>query len=528
MSYLHNLRFLIGVFSVFLCWNCSNDKEESRLLEVTEKTYSVGAKESLLALQVNSTGEWSLSSKVGWCEVKSQTGFGDTRVEIKIRANVNDKARTGSLLLMGQDLQREIVISQAGLFLNVDTTTIMVGNQGDSSDIAVYSNGNWAVECNSDWLHISPVSGADTGSFRITVDPSNNVRQREVILNVKAGMIVRQVRIRQAPVDGNFHAHGELKLYRAEDEGNPVKLVFMGDGFIDEDMVEGGAYDLAMNEAIEAYLSAEPYKTYRNYFCPYIVYAVSNERGMTTLRSDGGVKVSKNTFFGLNMKENTTLMNANLDLVLSYARKVPGLITTKTSIVVVANDSRYAGTCYHWGNGQTVSLVPMNRDLRPPGGFDHLITHEGAGHGFGRLHDEYTGNGQITGQAISDLGNSHNSGQFLNVTTSTDPATVYWHDFIGRPGYELVGFFEGAATYAKGVWRCEKESCMINNILYFSVACRLSIVKRLKSIAGENFDLGDFIARDIKKAPDPEQLATYQKDYVPYYYPAPTPPILVK
>ena len=169
----------------------------------------------------------------------------------------------------------------------------------------------------------------------------------------------------------------------------------------------------------------------------------------------------------------------------------------------------------------------MNRDLRPPGGFAHLVTHEGSGHGFGRLADEYTGNGQIPQKAIEDLDKSHQQGQFLNVTTTKEATSVYWADFIGRTGYEGVGFYEGAHTYGRGVWRCEERSCMIDNIFYFSVACRLAIVKRLKEIAGEPFELEDFITRDIQKAPTPGQLAG-TRSFVPDYYPSPTPPVFIK
>ena len=249
------------------------------------------------------------------------------------------------------------------------------------------------------------------------------------------------------------------------------------------------------------------------------MFRKEGDKEVYTSEKSTAFKVRKETGY-------STLMNGDLNKIWEYAYKVPGYDGTKSTVVVVSNSTPYAGTCYHWGDGRTVSLIPMNRNPEPPGGFDHLITHESAGHGFGRLADEYTGNGMIPGNKAQELANYQQSGQFWNVTTSQDPAQAYWGAFIGREGYEHVGFYEGAHLYDFGVWRCEQYSCMINNIHYFSVASRMAIVERLKTIAGETFDLEDFISKDKQKAPTTDQLnGSYTMPL--YQYPPATPPIFV-
>ena len=598
---------LVYFVCILLFWYCSDKQDDwTPVLDVEQQEYTVSNDTGTILLNIISNGEWVLSNTLNWCRPDMEKGSGSAQVRVRLSANQDDEIRSGKLILKGQELEREIMISQSALMLDLDSLQLYSGQAGGTFRIKVYSNAVWKVENKVSWFKIDPVSGQDSGYFNITLDanPQEQIRNaafsvragkiekkfvviqegvvlevdsvtlhykriggkyqipihvngewtvtggtvwcqvekqenngsfqvvvlpvsegqnRMTTLTVRCGEVVRNIKVYQ----GIWHNEGEVRLYRDEDLNNPVKLVFMGDGFIEEDLTEGGNYDQAMEEAIEAFLATEPYITYRNYFCPYIVYAYSAERGMSTRGGNDQIKVKKETAFSVDVKEGTTLMNADMDKILSYAKKISGLVTTRTSILVAVNDSRYAGTCYHWGNGQTVSLIPMNRDLRPPGGFAHLVTHEGAGHGFGRLADEYTGNGQITDKAISELENHHNKGQFWNVTASQDPNTVYWRDFIGHEGYEGVGFFEGAYTYGNGVWRCERRNCMIDNIFYFSVACRLAIVKRLKEIAGEIFDLEDFIAKDRQKAPTPEQLAG-DRSFVPAYYPTPTSPIFVK
>ena len=605
---MKRILLILGLFILILLWNCRKEREEP-FLHLQQREYAVSNDTGRISLNIVSNGAWLLSWEEGWCRPEVRRGRGDARVDVIVAANPKGDSRVARMNLTGQGFDYEIVITQSALSLEIDSLSIHCGPSGGEYEIHVFSNTDWKAEHRTDWLTIDPAEGRDSGSFRITVAPCTERKDREGVVTVTAGNLEKKLTLRQEGIlfeadtlalffgleggtqrlavranvaweaegndpwcrvekvkdslqvevpateeprttsvtirsgdweetvtvyQGRWHRDGEMVLFRPEDEGNPVKLVFMGDGFTEDDLAFGGAYDQAMAEAIDAYLSVEPYRTYRRYFCPYIVYALSEERGMSTRGSNNQIKVKKNTAFSVDVKEGTTLMNADLEKVLEYARKVEGLDTRNTSIVVAVNDARYAGTCYHWGNGQTVSLIPMNRDPNPPGGFDHLVVHEGAGHGFGRLADEYTGNGSITVQAIRDLTQSHEQrldphglGEFLNVTALRDPETVYWGDFIGRPGYETVGFFEGAHNFSFGVWRCEERNCMIDNILYFSVACRLSIVKRLKAIAGETFDVDEFIENDVLKAPTPGQLAGTRSYVSSYYYPAPTSPIFV-
>lgn len=416
--------------------------------------------------------------------------------------------------------------------LEVHPSSITMNHREGSTVLSINGNVEWSLQSNRSWCVPEQLSGNGEAMVTILIQENTNDADRNAKLVVTGGNLTREIQVTQSGFPIEYRTDGEVRLYDENDAGNPVKIVFMGDGFTQEDLAKGGAYDQAMEEAIDAFFSTEPYPTYRDYFAPYIVYAESEERGISMFRKEGDKEIytsEKSTAFKVR-KENgySTLMNGDLNKIWEYAHKVPGLEDTKTTIVVVSNSTPYAGTCYHWGDGRTVSLIPMNRDANPPGGFDHLITHESAGHGFGRLDDEYSGYGYGTlpESEAQALANHHKSGQFWNVTAVRDTAEVYWSAFIGREGYEHVGFYEGAHLYDFGVWRCEQYSCMINNIHYFSVASRMAIVERLKTIAGETFDLEDFISKDKQKAPTTDQLnGSYTMPL--YQYPPATPPIFV-
>lgn len=522
------LLFIYAI-SLAMCWCCSDDKKEEPVppvLEVSQESFRVSNDSVSILLEITSNGDWVLTGDDDWYKFSSASGTGDAVVNIAVRSNLGSMLRKGYLFVRGQGIEKKIVLTQAALSLEIKDAEYTAKSAGEEFEVKVFCNGHWMVGNDSAWIHVNPVSGNDTGSFRVRLDP-NGLVNRTAKIYVKAGTIARYINIKQEGEQGGWHAEGEVRLYRQEDAGNPVKMAFMGDGFVEEELVIGGAYDQVMEEAIEAYFAVEPYKTYRNYFCPYIVYAYSEEKGASTRGTNGNIEKRKKTAFSVDIKSGETLMNGNMDKILRYARKVEGMKTEEAAIVVISSDSRYAGTCYQWENGQTVALLPMNRDSRPPGGLQHLVAHEAGGHGFGLLADEYSSHdATLPTSEKNSLENSYRYGMNLNVTASRDPETVFWHEFIGRPGYELVDFFEGAFYYSKGVWRSENRTCMVDNILYYSLACRLAIVKRLKAIAGEAFELDDFIAKDVQKQPSPEQLST--RSLTPYMYPEPTPPILMK
>ena len=57
--------------------------------------------------------------------------------------------------------------------------------------------------------------------------------------------------------------------------GRGIDLVFLGEGFVDRDMGDGGLYEQKMREAMEQFFSIEPYKSFRNRFNVFLVKVVS-------------------------------------------------------------------------------------------------------------------------------------------------------------------------------------------------------------------------------------------------------------
>lgn len=132
--------------------------------------------------------------------------------------------------------------------------------------------------------------------------------------------------------------------------------------------------------------------------------------------------------------------------------------------------------------------------------FRTTFRHESVGHGLGQLGDEYyyTGSGQITASAKSSISSGQRQGIFLNLSLTDDSNAVPWAHLIGHPNYPEVGIYQGGHYYEKGVWRSEANGIMrTSSDGYFNTFCRELIVKRILTLAGEEYTFEKFLAKDV-------------------------------
>ena len=73
-----------------------------------------------------------------------------------------------------------------------------------------------------------------------------------------------------------------------------------------------------------------------------------------------------------------------------------------------------------------------------------------------------------------------------------------WSHLIFDPQFQMyVDMYEGGFFHQRGVYRSEVNSCMNNNIPYYSAISREVIVKRIMEYAGEEYTFEMFKANDV-------------------------------
>lgn len=329
--------------------------------------------------------------------------------------------------------------------------------------------------------------------------------------------------------------------YMSHTKGSkPVTIAIVGDGFTAS---EKDKFLSLAGSAADFLFGTEPYKSYKDYFNVYLMWAASNESGASVTDGNGTVTSRKDTYFGAKWGQNSYGdMNSDYDKVWGFvSARCPEIQSGELSIdevpvAMIINDKRYGGLCFYTSSGRCVAHVPYTDDGgglawsfpaqvasddavvgtvrnvteaernelgRSQGDWRNTFIHEFGGHGFGRLLDEYwSGTSYNTGTTISlhswpIPAGLNISGTYDNVPWQADLLDNLPSLVARDPHYARIGRFQGGDVMICNRWRSEKISCMIDNRQYFSTWQRILIVKRILQLAGESFSLSDFWSKDV-------------------------------
>lgn len=359
----------------------------------------------------------------------------------------------------------------------------------------------WSVESKPDWVTVEPMSG--TGKVEVTVTVNDQpkgagYREGEVVFLLDGKDYRTRTKVEQYDYQ---YGDGDVLTVQRATKGAGIDLVFMGDCFDAKDIAEGKYLD-AIDEAIGYYFAVEPYKTYRNYFNVYTVFGVSPDSGI------GDVNTIREAKFGSAYALGGIAPDEQI--CFEYACKAPTVTENRinrTLITLIENTADYGGITYMWGDGSAIACCPMSEDVYPYD-FRGLVQHEAGGHGFGKLGDEYIYHNDFIQTCtclccphVEEFNANKARGWYKNLSLTGNMYDVPWSHLIFDPQYSnLVDIYEGGYMHMRGVFRSEPNSCMNNNIPYFSAISREAIVKRIKEYAGESYSFEEFKALDVLDA----------------------------
>lgn len=385
--------------------------------------------------------------------------------------------------------------------------------------LRVPSGEAWKVESCPSWVSVSPSSGVGRTEVSITVSEmprttetfsfevaSTNGNWSEETHKGRAGEIVFLLESKDRRVSMDVQQYdcdnydGQVIAQNAS-IGAGVNIVFMGDCFDARDIATG-SYMEGINEAIGYYFAIEPYKSYRDYFNVHTIVGMSDDSGM------GTVNTVKDAKFG--SQYSLSGIAPNTQATYEYAMKAATVNEdnlNKTLVVMVENTQDYGGICYMWADGSAIAVCPMSRDAYP---FDFrgIVQHEAGGHGFAKLADEYIYHNDFIENCIcpccshlKEFRAGKALGWYRNLSTDGNYNSVEWAHLFAHPDYtNIVDMYEGGYYHSRGIYRSEANSCMNNNVPYYSAISRQEMVERIMEYAGLEFSLEDFYAKDVRDA----------------------------
>ena len=374
---------------------------------------------------------------------------------------------------------------------------------GHKQTLVIDAEGDWEVASIPDWCELSQNSGSKKTELTLTIKAGSKTESREgdVVFRLKDKDYTHSCHVTQY---GYEYGEDEFLTLQTATKGlrGGINLVFLGDGY-DAKQISDGTYLADIKEQVEYFFGIEPYTTYRDYFNVYTAFPLSTETGVGTVNT---IRYNKfNTTFtgGAGLK-------CDYDAVFDYALNAPTVNyynLNQTLIIMIPNSTDYGGICQLWEDGSAIAFCPKS-DYGYPLDSRGVMQHEAGGHGFGKLADEYIyHNEYIDFCKCTDCGHDaairvgKSYGWYDNIDLTGKMHEVGWSHLIFDPRYsDIVDIYEGAYMHSRGVFRSEQNSCMNNNIPYYSTISRESIVKRIKRYAGEQFDFEEFVLLDKRTA----------------------------
>ena len=377
-------------------------------------------------------------------------------------------------------------------------------NTEHKQTLVVDAEGEWEVASKPDWCELSQTSGGNKAEVTLTIKEmakGSADRTGEIVFKLKDEEYTHKCTVTQ--YDYEYGEDEWLTLQKAT-RGNTggINIVILGDGY-DGKNISDGDYLTNIKQEVEYFFGIEPYTTYRDYFNVYTAFPLSTETGVGTVNT-----IRYNRF-------NTTYtggvgLRADYDAIFEYALNAPTVTKenlNQTLIIIVPNSTDYGGICQMWEDGSAIAFCPQSTYGYPLDSRG-VIQHEAGGHGFGKLGDEYIYHnefidfcGCICCGHVFEFNNAKALGWYDNLSLTGKMHEVPWSHLIFDDRYsDIVDIYEGGFMHNRGVFRSEQNSCMNNDIPYYSTISRESIVKRIKRYAGEEYSFEEFVANDKRDA----------------------------
>lgn len=370
--------------------------------------------------------------------------------------------------------------------------------------LVINAEGEWEVASKPNWCEVSPASGNKKTEVTLTIKgmaKNADSRDGKVVFRLKDKDYTHECSVSQY---GYEYGEDEWITLQKATKGNNggINIVLLGDGFNAKD-IASGKYLKDIKQEVEYFFGIEPYKTYRDYFNVYTAIPLSTESGIGTVNT---IRYNRfNTTFtgGVGLK-------ADYDEVFDYALGAPTVNKSnlnQTLIIMVPNSTDYGGICQMWEDGSAIAFCPQST-YGYPLDTRGVIQHEAGGHGFGKLGDEYIYHNAFIDACgcsccghVLEFNGAKSLGWFDNLELTGKMHSVGWSHLIFDDRYsDIVDIYEGGYMHNRGVFRSEPNSCMNNDIPYYSTISRESIVKRIKAYAGETYSFEDFVKNDKRDA----------------------------
>ena len=278
-----------------------------------------------------------------------------------------------------------------------------------------------------------------------------------------------------------YYGEDEIVVLHQAEVSSPFYFLILADGFTHEDMAVGGRFEKLARMACEDIFSEEPLRRMRERCEVRMVCTPCSQYGASLYKVNVAEAVIDT--YGVQVQ------------AIKYT---PAEAYRKNSVSTLVLHNSYVNDGYAFlpsdNNRRAVACCAVDMNNLDADYLRKDILHELVGHCTGGLCDEYDLLQDIA-NLDTDIEIHQNSGFFRNISISKENTS--WNKYIGRQGYEDIGYFEGAAYRKSGVYRSTKNSIMrAYSTSSFNAISRECIHRRIITANGEKWTWEQFLEFD--------------------------------
>lgn len=173
-------------YSVTEKWKDFVNIQEMTSLQVTPAKVLFPDSASTLSVEINSSTGWNISENIDWLSVNPTSGSGSAFLNLKAEANLFPSERKGFVVindLLGN--QKTVLVEQRRKsYLNCDLNKLTIEDSDSSYVINVQSNIDWRLNCDVNWLKLTPKYGSNNQSISVSADESPNKEIRRALVEL--------------------------------------------------------------------------------------------------------------------------------------------------------------------------------------------------------------------------------------------------------------------------------------------------------------------------------------------------------
>lgn len=207
-------------------------KSVTYLLGISQDTIQATSAEVSRRLQISGNDTWTVSTVDAWITIAPSQGEGEQEIEIKLTANDQPEARTGSVTIKGDKSKSELTLGVTqfgvGYDFEVAETSFEISSLAATKDITITTNDEWTAVSDQDWVTLSATEGKGSAKTQLTITENKTTLEREATITLQGkNSQTKHVKVKQAgkyltlnTESLNFATSADSKKFTVDTDGS--------------------------------------------------------------------------------------------------------------------------------------------------------------------------------------------------------------------------------------------------------------------------------------------------------------------